>query len=296
MKFTALVATTAAVAATAVSTNTAVAQDTVFQPEIFGGSEVPVGSKSYLAGLRVAAGSHSYCGGSLVTPTHIITAAHCSAYTAKYVSIGSHYANGTRDGEYIAVKRQIVHPKFNETTMTHDTMILELTKPSKITPVKLMDASLTLATGDKTTVAGWGLMPNGSYSDVLLKVDVKIADQKTCQAAYLKANPDDKLDDTMVCAGGEAGKDACTGDSGGPLTVSRNGEDVLVAVVSWGEAVCGTAGLPGVYGRLSTSLDFIYQTIPSLKPATPTPKPTTTAPTPKPTTKAPTPKPTTKKP
>ena len=287
------------------------------KPLILDGTEVPVGTRTYISGLRETASGSDRCGGSLVTPTHIITAAHCAGDWLKYVSVGTHYLSGTTDGQQVAVKKQIKHPQFDMNSMVHDTLILELATPVKgIKPVKIIDSSFDVKKDDVLTVLGWGLTKeSGSQSNVLLELDIKTWDNAACNAVTAYKG---KIFDSMVCAGGIKGQDSCQGDSGGPLIIQRNGEDVLVGVVSWGEG-CGRANTPGIYNRLATSLDFIYANIPELKPGgsptpssvpsvTPTPTtksptpttkaptPTTTNPTPKPTTKTPTPKPTTKTP
>ncbi|RLO06739.1 hypothetical protein DYB28_001266 [Aphanomyces astaci] len=64
----------------------------------------------------------------------------------------------------------------------------------------------------------------------------------------------------MICAGGES-KDVCQGNSGGPLTVTRNGIEYLVGVTSLGFR-CGVKGYPGVYARISEARDFIEPFLP----------------------------------
>ena len=78
----------------------------------------------------------------------------------------------------------------------------------------------------------------------------------------------DPLTGNMICAGETTGeRDACNGDSGGPLFV-KNGDDLTqVGVVSWGEgpmdqgAACGHANAYGVYTRLGNYKDWIASTI-----------------------------------
>lgn len=47
---------------------------------ILSGEDVPSGTKTYVAGLRINRDSDSLCGGSLISPTHVLTASHCTAY------------------------------------------------------------------------------------------------------------------------------------------------------------------------------------------------------------------------
>lgn len=68
--------------------------------------------------------------------------------------------------------------------------------------------------------------------------------------------------DTQLCAGGEANKDSCYGDSGGPLMKlhERNNQWILEGVVSFGTR-CGTQNWPGIYTRVSKYLDWITSNI-----------------------------------
>ncbi|CAK4939643.1 unnamed protein product, partial [Aphanomyces euteiches] len=58
------------------------------------------------------------------------------------------------------------------------------------------------------------------------------------------------VDSTMICVGGQAGKDSCQGDSGGPLTIETNGQESLVGVVSWGIG-CAEANKPAILDKLA---------------------------------------------
>jgi trypsin len=244
-----------------------------FKPLILGGREVPIGEKTWQVGLRSSANSTTWCGGSLIAPTHILTAAHCGGGYAKYVSIGTHFVNGTADGEQIEVINEILHPQFDNETLDYDFMIIELARPASFKPVKLQDPDFQLTPGELLTVSGWGdTTDGGNQSEVLLEVDVRAYDNKDCQKVYNLYNY--TIQDNMFCAGGLPNEDSCQGDSGGPITIYQDGEDVQVGVVSWGEG-CGILGVPGVYSRLSSAFDFIYQVVPSLQP---TPAPTTNTP------------------
>ena len=247
------------------------------QYEILHGNEVPTGQKTYTVGLRDSPGGASFCGGSLIAPTVVVTAAHCSEADTRYVSIGTHYLNGTTDGEQIAVKRQIVHPLYQSADTGHDVMLLELARASSFAPVRLVTPDHDVRRSQVTTVMGWGdTKEDGEQSDVLLELDVQVWDNAECQAALRKdkdqgVNASYVIDETMFCAGGKQGEDSCQGDSGGPIIVRASPSssadpydgDVLVGVVSWGVG-CGRPNFPGVYHRLSTSLDFIYERVPVL--------------------------------
>lgn len=105
-------------------------------PLIVGGSEVRNGSKTYVVGLRETAKGVNYCGGSLITPTHVLTTVHCTG--SAYVSIGSHYLSGALDGERIKVVKETHHPSYDPLDhYTFDFAILELATASVHPPVVL---------------------------------------------------------------------------------------------------------------------------------------------------------------
>ncbi|KAG9405063.1 hypothetical protein AC1031_004165 [Aphanomyces cochlioides] len=224
------------------------------QLEIVGGKEAAVGKHLYVASLRTSAGAQTTCGGSLIAPNVILTAAHCSIetnYAIKYAVIGSHYNGGTQYGETIAVKQQIVHPKYNRNTNTNDFAIYILASNAKTAPVTV--SFDTVAASTPVVVRGWGVtQEDGSEPSVLLELGINTLTNTRCAQLLSPYN----VDSTMLCAGGQSGKDSCQGDSGGPLTVESSGSEKLVGVVSWGLG-CAQANKPGVYSRISTAKDFI---------------------------------------
>ena len=223
-------------------------------PEIVGGTKVPVGNFTYISGLRGgSASSSSRCGGTLIAPKYILTAAHCvNGFKIDYAAVGTHFTKGDKDGERIKVVKAIAHPKWTSDDMHYDFGILELERPSKVTPVELSFTDDAFnAPGVVANVRGWGTTSSGgAQSRELLQVGVKIWDNAKCSANI------NGIHESMICAGGVKGQDSCQGDSGGPLTVAKNGKEVQIGVVSWGEG-CAVKNKPGVYSRLSYGKDFI---------------------------------------
>ncbi|ETV64858.1 hypothetical protein H257_18320 [Aphanomyces astaci] len=220
------------------------------QLRIVGGKEAAVGKHLYVTGLRSSASGITTCGGSLIAPNVVLTAAHCMKVRVNYVTIGSHYNSGTMDGEQIKVKQTIKHPKYNETTYSYDIGVLILELDSKFPAVEV--SFDTVAADTTTVVRGWGTTSTGgSTSKVLKEVGMDTINQEQCNKWM-----SNRVETNMLCCGGKEGEDACQGDSGGPLTVEIGGSEKLVGVVSWG-LKCAEKNKPGVYSRISMSRDFI---------------------------------------
>ncbi|GAB9466814.1 Serine protease family s01a [Globisporangium polare] len=256
------------------------------EQRIYGGTEADASLYKYIVSLRKTADGSTYCGGSLIAPQYVITAAHCVKTTAMYASIGSKYSTGVLEGERIAVAEAHVHPQYNKADHLYDLAILKLSAPSAMKTVPLCNADgsdnkeQTMA-----VVRGWGMTETGVPASTLQEVNVRIITNAACNKQY-----DNRITDGMICAGEGGGKDSCQGDSGGPL-VSNN---KLIGLVSWGGA-CGEAA--GVYVRLSTVLDWVNEkisgaasnatssgsgnatiTTPTVATVVPTPVPATTSP------------------
>ncbi|KAK1940601.1 Trypsin 5G1 [Phytophthora citrophthora] len=220
---------------------------------VAGGNEVPVGTKAYTTGVRFTPDGANFCGGILVTPNLVLTTATCtSIQEARFVSVGSHFSNGSMDGEQIEVHHAENHTFYNSSTASYDFALLTLLNASSIAPVKLPQSDDSdIAPGVWANVMGWGekSFGNGTRSNELQSVELEVKD---CAAFYT-------VDNSSVCAGGVAGKDSCNGDEGGPL-VKENGkgdaDDVLIGLVGWGSS-CGTKGTPAVYSRVSAALEWI---------------------------------------
>ncbi|OWZ17821.1 Glucanase inhibitor protein [Phytophthora megakarya] len=229
---------------------------------VLGGEIVPAGTKTYVAGIRSTADGDTYCGGSLISPTHVLTTTLCTGQQApNFVSVGTHYLNGKQDGEQIKVVKAQNHTHFNETGLAYDFALLTLERPSKFTPVKLPkvdDTDIEPGMWSKAMGWGWTNYPNGKMSNEMKGVGLQVWDNNECSEVYV-------VDDSSVCAGGVAGKDTCVADAGGPL-IKENGDgdqdDVLIGLTSWGNS-CGDEGFPALYSRVSTAVVWINSIISS---------------------------------
>lgn len=106
---------------------------------------------------------------------------------------------------------------------------------------------------------------SGYSSPYLLKLAVPYVQNNECVSRYNRSRTQVRIGARQMCAGGQTGRDSCSGDSGGPLMLSQyfNGESRYFqhGIVSFGPRNCGSEGLPGVYTRVSQYMDWILDNI-----------------------------------
>lgn len=241
-------------AALALGSTSAYAEDNspnAVEPKIIGGEPAADGQFPWMVALASADDpSFNYCGGQLIEPDVVLTAAHCTeSSNAADVLIRHGDTDITRTDVY-EVADIYVPDSFNRSTLQNDWSLIKLDSP--ISGAE----TVSLATADTkdwgtVTVAGWGTTEFGGGSRDLLHVDVPYITDADCTGAYGSGFDAS----TMLCAGDleNGGIDACQGDSGGPL-VSADG--TLVGIVSWGQG-CAEAGNPGVYSNVGLLHDDI---------------------------------------
>jgi trypsin len=256
-------------------------------PDVVNGRDPRAGEFGYLASLRMTtrSGAVYVCGGSFVSPTQVVTAAHCmfdpDGRDVVAVSVGP--AEGRdKPGSHASAQSVNVHRDYGTRGDSHDIALVTVAQPfagvdTVALPSPAQVASLT-AGGAQVTSAGWGRTSSGgSAPREFLVADLTVIPNSVCANASGTYRVGGVTYDgigssfhesTMLCAGGATAAsqpiDTCQGDSGGPLVAGTGSSAVLVGVVSWG---IGCAGMndgdvlrwltPGVYTRVGTYLDWL---------------------------------------
>jgi trypsin len=188
------------------------------QARIVGGQPASPSRYPYACSLTQF-GAH-FCGGSLIAPDMVLSAAHCGGM-ATSIELGRYDRSSLSETyESIRVEQEFRHPRYNVDDIVFDQMLVKLSEPSSETTVRINSDESIPASGQEVTVIGWGLTDGNdenSASDILQEASLSAISNEECSAAK---NPNLPLDsyqgaitDDMVCAI-DNGQDACSGDSG----------------------------------------------------------------------------------
>ncbi|XP_065603643.1 acrosin-like [Cyrtonyx montezumae] len=241
---------------------------------VVGGTDALHGSWPWIVSIQnpLFSGTGHMCGGSLITPQWVLSAAHCFGHPSyvleSRVVIGANDLTQLGHGvEVRTIRRAILHEHYNNKTMANDIALLELDLPvwcsDYIQLACVPDASLHVDELTECYISGWGVTQARSAqpaqtAEILQEARVQLIDIQRCNSSRWYGGA---VHPHNLCAGyPQGGIDTCQGDSGGPLVCRDNNADYfwLIGVTSWGKG-CARAFRPGIYTSTQQYYDWILR-------------------------------------
>ncbi|KAK0166042.1 hypothetical protein PV328_004498 [Microctonus aethiopoides] len=222
--------------------------------KIIGGTNAAITTWPSTVALRI--NNQHFCGGTLITRCHVLTAAHCVyGMNMNSFTVATGSSDQMQFRNIYRIKRFNVHPQYRgESTMyLHDIAIITLQQCIVEDQTKRVSFIYPhyLTPNTVGTVVGWGKLAhqNPMTNRFLQQVQTRVMDNNECINAYHGGT----IRPSQLCGLHSVGHGFCSGDSGGPLYVNNQ----VAGIVSMASG-CG-AGIPDIYTRLDPYFGWIQQ-------------------------------------
>lgn len=235
---------------------------------IVNGSNIQISKVPYQVAILFR--TYIVCGGSIIAPTWVLTAAHCfyghEAIT-KEVKVRAGSDRRHIGGEIRRVRWQKIHEQYSPKTLLNDISLVNVDAPftlnEDISCVRMAPQGHFPMASKMALVSGWGLENPDvnkenpeNYPTSLNYALLPVMEFSQCKVMYKKHVLSEQI---QICAGyAQGGRDACVGDSGGPFVINQ----YQVGIVSWGVS-CAKPKKPGMYTNVGSFRDWIYNTMTS---------------------------------